>query len=77
MSSKSATHRLAELVMEQRGEELRAWLVQQRDRGDSFERLAADLRHLTEGEVDVTSNTVRAWVTAYEAEARTSERAAS
>jgi hypothetical protein len=52
------TQRLATLLL---GQPVREWIAEQRERGNSWRKIADDLNARTNGQVDVTHEAVRGW----------------
>ena len=55
---RTARMRLAELVL---GQPLDTYLIERRAEGDSFRKIARDMRDATNGDVDITEVTLRSW----------------
>lgn len=49
-------------ILEQHGLDLDNWLAEQRDRGMSYNRIAAELHRLTGGVSTVTGQTIGIWL---------------
>lgn len=60
MPPKTATHRLADLLLGSAGP-LDRFVAERRSAGVSWRRLVRDLHEATRGEIDVTAETLRAW----------------
>lgn len=63
MSAQTATQRLATILV---GEPIEAWIDKQREAGVSWRGIALMLRDRTGGQVDITGEAIRQWVTGKE-----------
>lgn len=59
MPTVTATQRLAEVLI---GEPVVAWCATRRATGASLRAIATELRKATDDKVDVTAETIRAWL---------------
>ena len=62
MPDLTATARVVDLLLRDKGSTLEGWMSDQRSVGDSYETIAKKVYVLTSGEVDVTYQTIKRWV---------------
>lgn len=60
--SLTETQRVADLLLEKQGSNLRDWLAEQRKSGGGYELIARELYLATSGEVSVSYQTVKRWL---------------
>ena len=61
----TTAQRIADALLRTQGTTLEIELLDARDRGESFERIARNLAARTDGAIDVASGTVRNWHSLY------------
>jgi hypothetical protein len=61
----TTAQRIADALLRTQGTSLREYLDERRDSGESFERIARDLASRTDGDIDVSSTTLRNWHGSY------------